>query len=215
MLRRCWKLAALLVAAPGCFDWSSLDTIFCKPGEPCNVGVVCGDQDQGLCPDPLLAYDPGVTNFGAEFPAGEKADDTIVGRLEPFAEDTVCHTVVLGLNINTGPCEYSGPVDVVVLHEVDGIPRVDPMVEIVQPDLTEFTSIADQMIEIRLPLDTEHACGEYPFVGVKTNGVICPLLHPATCDGSKGWRFDGDSWGPVASSEQVQVYAGLDDCEPL
>lgn len=187
---------------------------------PCEDGGDCGGEclavQPGPCPNPQVSFDPDAA-LGMDYPSPEQAEHFIVGRLEPFPHNVLCHTVIIGLAVGSWSCQTLEDVDVVVFDSETNIPTATPTAAHLTVDMDKnVVPLPDKgLYEVRLLMETSHTCGQSPFVGIKVRGDTCIVEHQATCDTSNGWRFDGVEWGPISESGPIQVYAGLDDCEVL
>ena len=146
--------------------------------------------------------------------------------LPPFLVETTCHTVIVGLAIGPAPCELPSAIDVVTFDAIDPLLPATPALYAVAPltDAMLYPTLAPDVFEVRLHLQTSHAPNLHPFVGAVVRENFCPAVMPA-CEGeperamrykpeppSKGWHPLSQAL-PGSPGTPGVLYFGLADCD--
>lgn len=176
-------------------------------------GGGCGENtstDSGSCAVPQLGYNPGLVPNGQLLPTDDTIGDIEASRLAPFANNTTCQTVIVGLSKSEESCEIPAALELVVPDSGTILPSSVPSLFEVIPITEEmlFSTASLGAYELRIPLVTTHVAGLYPIVGARLRSNVCPLLMP-WCDHTRSIAHDENGW---EEQEAGQLYFGLSDC---
>lgn len=168
------------------------------------------DGGTGLCPDPLLAYDPDSYPDGPLLPQEDAIAGITAGVMLPFDAATTCSTVVVGIVVGVGVCELPAAIEIAAFDSPTPLPTTVPaLYDVIPLDegmLTETTG--GSVYEMRLPITTVHAAGLYPVVGARVRSNLCPVLMPY-CDDMRVLEYAQGTW---TNDVPGQLYYGLADC---
>ncbi len=193
-----------LVTSLVMFGRGCANEVVCVAGE-CDEPDTCGDAEPSTCPDPLLAFDPKLENIGALVPGQKDVGTAIAGRVDAFAEQTACESVVIGLQLS-GQCSKIGnEVEIDVLRDIDE----EPSYTTIAIDLSKAEQSPTVGVGVlTVPFPSLHECGERPIVVVRIrNTSTCIAVGEMICGGNS-FRIDSESHAPLG----MHAYVGLADC---
>jgi len=165
-----------------------------------------------VCPDPRLGFDESDTPIGPLVPSDEDVASLVVVPPVPFDAVTTCKTVVLGLS-TIGPCEVPEAIEIVSFdHEPATLQDPPAILSVIPLDDVPGVPLGEGAIVLRVPVDTYHAPGIPPLVGVRVRANVCPLVMPS-CGAGAPLRYrtqEPEGWGEIDGVPALLV--GLADC---
>lgn len=167
-----------------------------------------------ICPDPRLGFDESDTPSGSLVPSDKDVASLVVVPLVPFDAVTTCKTVALGLS-TIGPCEVPEAIEIVSFdHEPATLQDPPAILSVIPLDDVPGVPLGEGAVVLRVPVDTYHAPGLPPLVGVRVRANVCPLVMPS-CGVGAPLRYrtqNPEGWGEIDDVPALLV--GLADCTP-
>ena len=205
------------------------------------AGGAGGGEPTG-CPDPLLSYDPNASYGNPIGPYTDEFGGFFAGRLPPFAVDTQCTHVVVGLASFSNPavCKLPASVGMEAWSEAGVVdPDTGAILPVLVPGAVIVTPLAGLSAGMfndspethvyKVPLTRTYKAGESVFVAAQLQPAMCVAGTFAPCDETASLRFrpeqPGQGWAPLSHAQdsapqQVpdvaeQLLFGVDGCSPL
>ena len=168
-----------------------------------------------VCPDPQLGFDESdapIGPIGPLAPIDADIASLVVMPLAPFDAPTTCETVVLGLATG-GPCEKPEAIEVVSFdHDPSTVQDPPAIVSTISLDDLPGASLGEGALALHLPVDTYHAPGIPPLVGVRVRSNVCPLVMPSCSDAAPLRHRAQEPEGWSAIDDVPALFVGLTDC---
>lgn len=165
------------------------------------------------CSSGLLGWEPQKASDFEPF-SGTFA---YAASLPPFAVDTVCQTVLVGLYTGEGDCGSPSSID--VFSSAEAGPAPPPGVTPLPTTYALGEAEAVLMLTPKAGLYHFHRtmvfpAGQHPFVGMITTNACAIGGFPA-CDAARAWRHDGLAfWHKLVddTGAEDQLFFGLANC---
>ena len=177
-----------------------------------NISTSSTSSAASVCPDPQLGFDESDAPIGPLAPIDADIASLVVMPLAPFDAPTTCETVVLGLATG-GPCEKPEAIEVVSFdHDPSTVQDPPAIVSTISLDDLPGASLGEGALALHLPVDTYHAPGIPPLVGVRVRSNVCPLVMPS-CSDAAPLRYraqEPEGWSAI--DDVPALFVGLADC---
>lgn len=186
-------------------------------GDSTGSGGTGGESPAG-CSNPQLSFDPEITGTVPVVPSEADIGGLLVGRLEPFPVDVVCHGVVVGVSglyTEGKPCLVPGAITIYGFEDEGIVPMSEPDTIDTWEMLGDEIDVSpiDGLVVLRLPITTHHAAGKNPFIGAQVRENQCIMGVTPVCDASKALRYRDGEWSLLSDDgPDAQLFFGLDHC---